>query len=265
MPNVNAVLNLQIRRLARREITAGIRPVKKAAGHYRREIAALKREVAQLNKAVGELKKQVPEQPLPLAPPEALQKARLRIDGLKAHRQRLGLSAKDYGKLIGVGALTIYNWEAGKSKPRRSQLPRIVAVRGIGKREALRRLGRGSAEGELPGGQAILDLLGRPKAGYPAKVPPQLFEALHSLEAALPSAPAKGRRGKRGTFGQTAQEMILGLLKANRTLTTAQINAAWKQAGRKGTADVTLGGMVKDRMLKRTKIKGQRGSEYRAG
>jgi len=64
----------------------------------------------------------------------------LRIDGLKTHRAKLGLSAKAYGKLMGVLGLTIYNWEAGKSKPRRSQLPRIVSVRGIGKREALKRL-----------------------------------------------------------------------------------------------------------------------------
>ena len=35
-------------------------------------------------------------------------KARLRIDGLKADRAKLGLSAKDYGGLFGVSALTIY-------------------------------------------------------------------------------------------------------------------------------------------------------------
>jgi transcriptional regulator with XRE-family HTH domain len=52
----------------------------------------------------------------------------------------LGLSAKDFGKLIGVSSLTVYNWENGKSKPRRSQLPGIISVRGLGKREAIRRL-----------------------------------------------------------------------------------------------------------------------------
>jgi DNA-binding transcriptional regulator YiaG len=251
MPNINAVLNLQIRRLARREISAGTRALKKATGHYRREIAALKRELAQLGKVVGELRKQVPEQ-APAAPAEMLQKARLRIDGLKAHRGRLGLSAKDYGKLIGVSALTIYNWEAGKSKPRRSQLPRIVAVRGIGKREAMQRLGITSHE--AAGQPAILELLKRQKAGagYTSKVPRQ-----------VQGKPQK-RQGKRGVFSQTAREMILGLLKGGRAMSTAQVNAAWKQDGRKGTADVTLGAMFKDRDLKRTKLKGQRGSEFRA-
>ena len=36
--------------------------------------------------------------------------------------------------------LTIYNWEKGKSKPRNQQLNAWANVRGIGKREALRRL-----------------------------------------------------------------------------------------------------------------------------
>jgi DNA-binding transcriptional regulator YiaG len=260
MPNVNAVLNLQIRRLARREFTAGTRPLRKAAGHYRREIAALKRQVAQLVKLVAELRKQLPDQ-TPAAPAAAVQKARLRIDGLKAHRARLGLSAKDYGRLLGVAALTIYNWEAGKSKPRRSQLPRIVAVRGMGKREAHQRLGLETAEPASAESQGLFDLLKRqPGAGYTSKLPPGVLKALHQLgSAAQPAA----RRGKRGTFSQTAEEMVLGLLKG-KALTTAQINAAWKKSGRKGSADVTLGKMVKARKLKRSKLKGQRGSAYKA-
>ena len=54
--------------------------------------------------------------------------------------EKLGLSAKDYGKLVGVSGLSIYNWESEKTRPRDSQLAKIVAVRGMGKREALKRL-----------------------------------------------------------------------------------------------------------------------------
>src|ERR1035437_4003271 len=115
MPNVNAVLNEQIRRLARREIKANTKTVKKATSHYRRDIAALKRQVAQLAKQVKGLEKQAPSQPqVPTA--EVAPGARLRVDGLKAHRARLELSAKDYGKLMGVSGLTIYHWEAGKAE-----------------------------------------------------------------------------------------------------------------------------------------------------
>lgn len=62
-------------------------------------------------------------------------------DAVYAERERLELSAKDYGELVGVSGLTIYNWEKGKTKPRQAQLEKWLAVKGIGKREAWRRLG----------------------------------------------------------------------------------------------------------------------------
>ncbi len=62
-------------------------------------------------------------------------------EAVYAERERLELSAADYGQLVGVSALTIYNWEKGKSEPRQAQLAKWLAVRGIGKREAWKRLG----------------------------------------------------------------------------------------------------------------------------
>jgi DNA-binding transcriptional regulator YiaG len=208
----------------------GNRTIKRATSHYRRDIAALKRQVAQLLKQVTGLKKLAPEKTLE-APPEALQKARLRISGLKTQRKKLGLSAKDFGRLLGVSSLTIYNWEATKSKPRRSHLPMIVAVRGIGKREAWKRLG--------------------------------LDEQPTSSNGEGKSAAPKVRR--RGVFIQTAEEFVLGLLKGRKTLTTGEINAAWKKTGRLGNADNTLSKMTREKKVKRTKVKDGRGSEYRAG
>ena len=50
------------------------------------------------------------------------------------------LSAADFGKLLGVSGLTIYNWEAGKSRAGESNLAALVAVRKLGKRKALAKL-----------------------------------------------------------------------------------------------------------------------------
>ena len=55
-------------------------------------------------------------------------------------RRRTGLSAADYAKLVGVSPLTIYNWEHNKSRPRQGQFKSLVALRGLGKREALAKL-----------------------------------------------------------------------------------------------------------------------------
>ena len=69
-----------------------------------------------------------------------MENVRFSSRSVKAQRDRLGFSAKDYGLLVGVSGLTIYNWEQDKSRPRQAQLAALAAVRGIGKREALARL-----------------------------------------------------------------------------------------------------------------------------
>ena len=140
MSNINAVLNDQINRLARRQVNAGTKSTRKLVTQHRRDLAALKRQMAMVLKTLAFLeaqeKKRVAEQP---APPE-MGAVRFRADGLKSHRAKLGLSAKDYGTLVGVSALTVYSWESGKSKPRKAQVAKLATVRGIGKREALQRL-----------------------------------------------------------------------------------------------------------------------------
>ena len=146
MPNVAAVLKEEISRLARKEIKQHAGPLKKTIAEQRRTIAELKRRVDSLERNQGFLQKQEKRR-LEKAPKVAAaavadgtEAPRFSPKWVAADRKRLGLSAKDYAKLVGVSMLTIYNWEKGKSKPRTQQLAAWANVRGIGKREALRRL-----------------------------------------------------------------------------------------------------------------------------
>lgn len=59
---------------------------------------------------------------------------------LKSHRTRLGLSADGFGKLAGVSAQSVYNWEQGKSIPGPKQLAVVAALRSMGKREGNTRI-----------------------------------------------------------------------------------------------------------------------------
>jgi DNA-binding transcriptional regulator YiaG len=52
----------------------------------------------------------------------------------------LGLSASDYGKLIGVTGQTVYKWEQEASRPREQQMAALAALRRMGKKEARERL-----------------------------------------------------------------------------------------------------------------------------
>lgn len=142
MANLAAVLKAEIARLARKESKAQLDPLRKAAAAHRRDIAALKREVATLSRQL-----KLASRPAKAGAPAAEDGPRLRFSakGLKSQRERLGLSAAEFGVLAGVSAQSIYNWEAGKATPRAAQVQSLAALRGIGKREAQARMGDGHA------------------------------------------------------------------------------------------------------------------------
>ena len=140
MPNLAATLREEIRRLARKEIKSATGTAKRSSAQYRKDIAELKRQVRDLTKEVMFLRKQEQKRLGQPATQAAAGTVRFSPSWVEAHRERLELSAADYGELVGVSALTIYNWEKGKTKPQAKQLAAWGAIRGLGKREAWRRL-----------------------------------------------------------------------------------------------------------------------------
>ena len=140
MPNIAAVFKEEIVRLARKEIRRQTNVLRRASAQYRRDIAEMKRRVANLQRKVGPLEKQVLKN-VPVQVPEVdAERVRFTAKGLRSQRQRLGLSAADCGKLIGVTDQTIYNWEHEIARPRKEQLARIASLRRMGHREARARL-----------------------------------------------------------------------------------------------------------------------------
>jgi DNA-binding transcriptional regulator YiaG len=139
MPNIMVVLKQEITRLARKEARAQTAVLKKMSAQYRRDIAELKRLTAKLNQTQAVLEKAVLKQ-APVVPAEAAEKLRFTAKGLVSQRKRLGLSADDYGTLAGVSGVSIYKWESGKVRPRKSQAAALIAIRGLSKKEAMARL-----------------------------------------------------------------------------------------------------------------------------
>ena len=139
MANLLSLLSDRIRRLARREIRGQTRKTRRMTAQHRRDIAALKRQVASLGRAVAFLERQE-QRRVASPPPQDAKGVRFSARSVKAQRARLGLSAKDFGRLVGVSALTVYSWESGRSRPRKKQLAGLAGVRRLGKREARKRL-----------------------------------------------------------------------------------------------------------------------------
>ena len=162
MANLASALKEEIGRLARKEVRQQTAGTAKSTAQLARDIAALKRQIQDLQRKfspprspdaakqaaskTGTSKKTAAKKTDGKAagaaskPAEQSGRARFSAKGLKTDRERLGLSADNYGKLVGVSGLSIYNWEQGKARPRESSIAALMSIRGIGKREAAKRL-----------------------------------------------------------------------------------------------------------------------------
>lgn len=140
MAQFASLLKAEITRLARKEIRSEIQTLKKASAQHRADIAALKRRLAEQQRLIARLGKT--HKRTPAAAQESESGAlRFRAAGFASLRKKLGLSAAEMGKLIGVSLQSIYHWEHGQSRPRAAQLARIAEVRKLGKRAVRERLG----------------------------------------------------------------------------------------------------------------------------
>jgi DNA-binding transcriptional regulator YiaG len=142
MPDIATVFKAEITRLARKEVRGDSEGLKKTVAGHRAEIIDLKRRVQTLEALVKRLAKSTgagDHRPRPVVASDAVEAEptglRFRAAGMAANRKRLGLSAADFGLLVGATGQSIYAWEAGKAKPRPQALMAIAALRGIGKRE----------------------------------------------------------------------------------------------------------------------------------
>ena len=139
-------LKSEISRLAKKEVRAEVQALKKASANYLSEIVAFKKRLASLE---TQLKKQTKGKMSAAASPSEDGEGaslRFRVEGFASLRKKLGLSAADMGKLLGVSAQSVYHWETGKSKPRASQLQAISAARKMGKKAVATKLAEGQTE-----------------------------------------------------------------------------------------------------------------------
>lgn len=134
MANFSALLKQEISRLIRRELKTETETLKKASARYRSEIADLKRRIAALEQQLKAAERQT-RKTTAAASVQTGRPVRFRADGLKGHRERLGLSAPVLATMMGVSPQTIYNWESGTSRPNKDQVAKLAHLRTLSKRE----------------------------------------------------------------------------------------------------------------------------------
>ncbi len=139
MPNIAALLKTEIARISRKEIRADTERLQAIVAQQRKELAALKRQFATLEKSVARVLRTSRKEPQPGEPSTSMASGdtgvKFSAAKLVKHRQLLGISANEYGSLVGASGQSVYKWEAGKAYPRSKQLMQLNKVLAFGKRE----------------------------------------------------------------------------------------------------------------------------------
>jgi DNA-binding transcriptional regulator YiaG len=121
MPNIAALLKTEIARISRKEIRADTERLQAIVAQQRKELRTSRKE------------------PQPGEPSTSMASAdtgvKFSAAKLVKHRRLLGISANEYGSLVGASGQSVYKWEAGKAYPRSKQLMQLNKVLAIGKRE----------------------------------------------------------------------------------------------------------------------------------
>jgi len=140
MPNVASILNTEIARVARRQVRAETTALKKAVSSLRSEVAALKRRAREaeleLRRLTNASRKSMPME----LPVETAVNGRISAKSVASQRRRLGLSANDFGLLVGASGQSIYNWEYGNARPRAKHRLALASIKTMGKKQAAARL-----------------------------------------------------------------------------------------------------------------------------
>ena len=106
----------------------------------------------------------------------------------------------------------------------------------------------------------VLGQIGDAVRGLPAA------QAAGATSAPAPAVPqafvTSATRRHRGTFERTGVDSVLDFIRRHGDPTTADINAHWRNEGRRATANVTLLKLLKAGIIRREVDHGIRGSRY---
>jgi DNA-binding XRE family transcriptional regulator len=154
MPNVASVLKAEIVRLARKEARSATGTLRDAYAALRKKSIAQARKIAALEREVRRVRPLARQAEAERMHPDTgtVESARISAAMVSRVRSRLGMTQAEFAELMGVSALSIYQWEHkdGPLRLRTATKTAFVAVRALGKREAQAQLEEKRAKAAAP-------------------------------------------------------------------------------------------------------------------
>ncbi len=138
MPTFSKLLKAEIERVVSRQV---------AAMGVVKQMRKLAREVANLDKRLASVEAKIASGKLAAGGKRVtvkvgVDKRKLKFSpaALKSLRYKLNVTQQEVAKLLGVSGNAVWQWEAGRAKPRLKALEEMRKLRKIGSREARKRL-----------------------------------------------------------------------------------------------------------------------------
>ena len=152
MPTLAATLRHEIRRLAKAEVARALRPLarmKKQVKSLRLGSRGSRRTLASLERGLRRLSDRLSAQSLRarIRRPSAGPRVAPRV--IRALRDGLHMTRREFAKLLGVSPGSIFGWETGRTIPRGGSRARLIALRRK-KGGAARGRGRKASRGRRP-------------------------------------------------------------------------------------------------------------------
>ena len=140
MPDIARGLKDEITRLAKKEVRTGVRPLTRQLRSLRKAVRGQNRQVLDLARVVSKAAKDQEKIAAELPQGEEGKATRISPASIKRHRERLRLSQREMGLLLGVSVGSIVGWESGRSAPREKNRQAFAQLRGMGVRDVRERL-----------------------------------------------------------------------------------------------------------------------------
>lgn len=134
MAQLEKLLREEIRKTARKEIAPVIRTLQGTVKGLKAELRSLKRKLEDREREARHVERQNTLTKALAATADDGAQLRWSPDWLKGWRTKAGVSAPALSGLLGVSSSTIYNWEAGKTRPDDVALAQLAQLRKLGKR-----------------------------------------------------------------------------------------------------------------------------------
>jgi len=144
VPNFTKLFQEEVRRLARKELKGALNKVQKGNVELKRVLAQVKKRLAVIERNQKQLLRQAGADTASVTGEPEATSPRLRISSttIRTLRDRLRLTQAEFAKLVGVSGQSVYQWErrGGRLHLRHATLERVREIKGLGAREARKRL-----------------------------------------------------------------------------------------------------------------------------